>query len=422
MSDVRRGLDIWPELGHGFDNLRAHKLRSLLTMLGMIFGVAAVIAMLSIGAGAQAKMIAFIEQLGVHNVLVEARESNDDQALEKVRKLSTGLTFQDYRAMQASVQGIAVSTPRKRLAPTQVRPKPQGGEMPTVYGVMPAYQQIGGLVTTSGRFFNEAEDKAASAVAVLGQAAASTLFGVQDPINQFVKVNQQWFRVIGVAGPQLVAETDVGGVPAQDRNNVIYMPLMAAIMRLEDSRSYYKDEIDAVYITLSPTASVTAAGTLVRGLLDASHRGAGDFTVIVPAELLAEQERTKRLFEFVMVAIASISLLVGGIGIMNIMLASVMERTREIGVRRAVGATRRDIVRQFLIETTLITVTGGFAGTVVGVGLSELVAYFAGWSTIVTPASVGVACFVSVSVGIVFGLYPAVRAARLDPVYALHYE
>ena len=170
MSDVRRGLDIWPELGHGFDNLRAHKLRSLLTMLGMIFGVAAVIAMLSIGAGAQAKMIAFIEQLGVHNVLVEARESNDDQALEKVRKLSTGLTFQDYRAMLASVQGIAVSTPRKRLAPTQVRPKPQGGEMPTVYGVMPAYQQIGGLVTTSGRFFNEAEDKAASAVAVLGQS------------------------------------------------------------------------------------------------------------------------------------------------------------------------------------------------------------------------------------------------------------
>jgi putative ABC transport system permease protein len=257
---------------------------------------------------------------------------------------------------------------------------------------------------------------------VLGQAAASTLFGVQDPIDQFVKVNQQWFRVVGVAGPQLVAETDVGGLPAQDRNNVIYVPLMAAIMRLEDSRSYYRDEIDAVYLTLSPSASVTAAGTLVRGLLDASHRGAGDFTVIVPAELLAEQERTKRLFEFVMVAIASISLLVGGIGIMNIMLASVMERTREIGVRRAVGATRRDIVRQFLIETTLITVTGGFAGTVVGVGLSELVAYFAGWSTIVTPASVGVACFVSVSVGIVFGLYPAVRAARLDPVYALHYE
>jgi putative ABC transport system permease protein len=138
--------------------------------------------------------------------------------------------------------------------------------------------------------------------------------------------------------------------------------------------------------------------------------------------LLAEQERTKRLFEFVMVAIASISLLVGGIGIMNIMLASVMERTREIGVRRAVGATRRDIIRQFLTETMLITITGGFAGTIVGIGLSQLVAYFAGWSTIVTATSVIVATVVSVTVGIVFGLYPAMRAAKLEPMYALRYE
>jgi putative ABC transport system permease protein len=167
---------------------------------------------------------------------------------------------------------------------------------------------------------------------------------------------------------------------------------------------------------------VTSAGTIIRGVLETSHRGAGDFTIILPAELLAQQQRTKRLFGFVMVAIASISLLVGGIGIMNIMLASVMERTREIGVRRAIGATRRDVIRQFLIETTLITVTGGFAGTLVGILLSQAVAYFAGWSTIVTVTSVLVASIVSVSVGIIFGLYPAVRAAKLDPVHALHYE
>jgi putative ABC transport system permease protein len=228
--------------------------------------------------------------------------------------------------------------------------------------------------------------------------------------------------VVGVAGPQLVADNDVAGLPAQDRNNVVYVPLMAAILRLEDSRSYYKDEIDGIYLSLAPTASITAAGTLIRGLLDATHRGAGDFSVIVPAELLAEQERTKRLFAFVMVAIASISLLVGGIGIMNIMLASVMERTREIGVRRAVGATRRDIIRQFLIETMLITISGGFAGTIVGVLLSQLIAYLAGWSTIVTVASVAVASAVSITVGIVFGLYPAIRAARLDPIHALRYE
>ena len=418
---MTRRIEIWPELGHGFDNLRAHKLRSLLTMLGMIFGVAAVIAMLSIGAGAQQRMIAFIEQLGVRNIIVEAREAAEYQAFQRVRKLSAGLSFQDLRAIQADVEGLEASSARKRVTPTQVRPKPQG-DIPVVYGVAAAYERIGGLVTTRGRFFTEAEDDAGAAVAVLGQAAAASVFGVEDPLGQFVKLNQQWFRVVGVAAPQLVAEADVAGLPSQDRNNLIYVPLMSAILRLEDSQARLKDEIDGIYLTVLPTASVTATGAAVRSLIDTAHRSAGDFSVIVPAELLAEQERTKRLFEFVMVAIASISLLVGGIGIMNIMLASVMERTREIGVRRAVGATRWDIIRQFLIETTIITVSGGFAGTVVGVLLSRLVAYFAGWSTIITASSVVVACVVSVTVGIVFGLYPAVRAARLDPVYALHYE
>jgi len=421
LRHARGGLDIVPELQQGLDNLRAHTLRSLLTMLGMIFGVAAVIAMLSIGAGAQQQVIAFIEQLGVHNVIVEAREAGDSQTLQKVRKLSAGLSFEDYRSIQANLQGIALSTARKRVVPTKVLPKPQG-DTPTLYGVSPAYLQIAGLAVTRGRFFSEAEAAAAAPVAVLGQAAAAALFGGADPLNQFVKVNSQWFRVIGIAGPQLTVQSDVAGLPAQDRNNLIYVPIMAAELRIEDSLNYLKDEIDAVYLRLQPDASVVSAGALVRGLLDTAHRGASDFTVIVPAELLAQQQRTRRLFEIVMVAIASISLLVGGIGIMNIMLASVMERTREIGVRRAIGATRRAIVRQFLVETTMITITGGFVGTLVGIGLSQLVAYFAGWSTIVSVASVAVACFVSVSVGIVFGLYPAMRAARLDPVRALHYE
>ena len=199
-------------------------------------------------------------------------------------------------------------------------------------------------------------------------------------------VNQQWFRVIGVAGSQLTAQADVAGLPAQDRNNLIYVPIRSALLRLEDSLSWQKDEIDAVYVSLATNANVVGIGAVMRGLLETSHRGASDFTVIVPAELLAEQQRTKQLFAVVMVAIASISLLVGGIGIMNIMLASVMERTREIGLRRAVGATRRAIVRQFLVETTTITVTGGFLGTLVGIVLSQLVAYFAGWSTIVSVA------------------------------------
>ena len=418
---ARRHLSIWPEIGQGFDNLRAHKLRSILTMLGMIFGVAAVIAMLSIGAGAQQKVIAFIEQLGVRNIIVEAREVTDPQTYQRVRKLSAGLTFKDMRGIQASLSSLAGISARKRFVPTQILPRPLA-DMPTVYGVAPQYQTIAGLRTTRGRFFDEGENDAAGAVAVLGQAAAATLFGGDNPVGQYVKINQQWFEVIGVAGPQLVAENDVAGLPAQDRNNIVYVPINAALLRIEDRMSYMRDEIDALYLSLAPTADVVTAGAIVRGLLDTTHRSAGDVTVIVPAELLAEQQRTKRLFEFVMVAIASISLLVGGIGIMNIMLATVMERTREIGVRRAVGATRRDVVRQFLIETTLITVTGGLFGTVIGVLLSQLVAYFAGWSTVVTAASVIIACSVSVTVGIVFGLYPAMRAARLDPVRALHYE
>jgi putative ABC transport system permease protein len=419
--DARRGLDLLPELQQGLDNLRAHKLRSALTMLGMIFGVAAVIAMLSIGAGAQQQVIAFIEQLGVHNVIVEAREAGDSQTLQRVRKISAGLSFEDLRSIQTNVDGIVSSTARKKLLPTKLLPKPQG-DVPMVYGVSPPYQKIAGLSVTRGRFFTDDEDKVAAAVCVLGQAATAGLFGGADPIGQFVKVNQQWFRVIGIAGPQLTAQADVAGLPAQDRNNLIYVPLFSAILRLEDSLSWQKDEIDAVYVTLSPAANVVSAGAVMRGLLDTSHRGASDFSVIVPAELLAEQERTKRLFEIVMVAIASISLLVGGIGIMNIMLASVMERTREIGVRRAIGATRHAIVRQFLVETTMITVTGGAIGTIVGIVLSQLVAYFAGWSTIVSVVSVAIACVVSVSIGIVFGLYPAMRAAGLDPVRALHYE
>jgi putative ABC transport system permease protein len=417
----RRGLSILPELGQGLDNLRAHKLRSALTMLGMIFGVAAVIAMLSIGAGAQQQVIEFIQQLGVRNVIVEAREATDNQSYNKVREVSTGLTLTDLRLIETGLETLVLSSPRKRFVPAKVLPRPSG-DIPAVYGVSTSYQDIASLSVARGRFFTEAEHDAAEAVAVLGRAAAANLFGAEDPIGRFIKANEQWFRVVGVAGPQLAMPGDVAGLPAQDTNNVVYVPVRAAMLRLEDTQAYYKDEIDAIYLQVRSEDDVPSAGAVVRGVLQLTHRTAGDYSIIVPAELLAQQQRTKRLFGFVMVAIASISLLVGGIGIMNIMLASVMERTREIGVRRAIGATRRDVIRQFLIETTLITISGGMAGILVGILLSQAVAYFAGWSTIVTVTSVAVASLVSVSVGIVFGLYPAMRAARLDPVNALHYE
>ncbi len=422
---LRRGMprpaDLVVDVRLGFDSLRAHKLRALLTMLGMIFGVAAVIAMLSIGAGTQQEVIAFIEQLGVRNVIVEAREAGDQQTLQRVRQLSAGLTFQNLRAIQASLHDLEATSARKRVAPSKVLPRPQV-DPPVLFGVEPSYPRIAGLRIAAGRFFDEAEASAAAPVAVLGQAARVSLFGAEDPIGRYVKMNQQWFEVIGVAGPQRAAQAGVADLRPQDGNQTIYVPLMAAMLRVEEPQSFQKDEIDAIYLQLSPSADVGAAGSQVRGLLDLAHRGAADFSVIVPAELPAERERTRRIFGIVMVALASISMLVGGIGIMNIMLASVLERTREIGVRLAVGARQRDIVRQFLVETSLITLAGGVIGSIVGIALSRLVGYFAGWSTIITPASILFAFAVSVSVGLVFGLYPAMRAACLDPVEALHYE
>jgi len=417
-SEVKRWL---PDLTMGFANLRDHKLRSLLTMLGMIFGVAAVVAMLSIGAGAQQKVMAFIEQLGIRNLIVYAKESPNWQAFQKVRRLSPGLTLTDYDVIRKNLPDIEQGTPRKRFEPSKVLPKPQQ-EPPILYGVRPAYLTISGLRVTEGRFFDDFEEESAAPVCVLGAAAKDSLFGTTTAIGDYVKLNEQWYHVVGIVAPQLTAQGDTGGVQNEDLNNVIYAPLNSVRLRMEDSESGRKDEVDALYLRLASTDSSAINAEIVRSILNSSHHGAGDFSVIVPAELLAQQKRTEQLFNTVMVAIASISLLVGGIGIMNIMLAAILERTREIGVRRAVGATQRDIVRQFVVEAVLISFAGGLVGIVLGFAMSELIAWFAGWSTVVTAGSILLAFIVSISVGLVFGIYPAMKAARLDPVEAIRYE
>jgi putative ABC transport system permease protein len=405
----------------GMENLLLHGLRSLLTMLGMIFGVAAVVAMLSIGAGARQKVMALIEQMGVHNLIVEAKETTEWQAHSKIRKISPGLTMSDYRIMRDDVAGVVAATPRKRMTPSKMAPRPQQ-EMPIVYGINPVYAQIAGLRLQEGRFFSQNEETSSAPVCVLGTAAKWSLFGSSDPLGQYVKVNEQWFRVVGVVSPQVSSQTEVAGTPVVDVNNNIYVPLQAAILRLEDSYSDVRDEIDGVYLDLGESADVSKAALVVRAILESTHHGADDYSIVVPAELLAEQKRTERLFNGVMVAIASISLLVGGIGIMNIMLASILERTREIGLRRAVGARQSDIVRQFVVEATMISFAGGSIGVILGFFISRLIAWLAGWSTIVTFSSIALAFLVSISVGLIFGIYPATKAARLDPVEAIRYE
>ncbi len=423
-SAPARGRRNWrsflPDLKLGLENLVLHKLRSLLTMLGIIFGVGAVVSMLSIGAGAQQQVMAFIEQLGVRNLIVQAKEATDWQAFQKIRQVSPGLTFQDLRVIRANVGGITASTPRKRFAPTKMLPKPQR-EIPVVYGVDPVYQRLAGMHVTAGRFFDDEETAHVAPVCVLGEGAKSNLFGAQEAVGRYVKVNEQWFQVIGVVGPRLATQAS-SGLPAENFNNLIYVPVTSALMRLEDTYSDIKDEIDGIYLQLSPATDSAYDGEVMRSILNASHHNASDFSVIVPAELLAEQKRTQHLFSMAMGAIASISLLVGGIGIMNIMLASIYERTREIGVRRAVGARRGDILRQFVTEAVLISFVGGVIGLAFGFGLSRLIAWVAGWSTIVTLSSILLAFLVSAAVGLVFGTYPALKAARLDPVEAIRIE
>jgi putative ABC transport system permease protein len=417
----RRRAPIIPEVGLAFDNLRARKLRSFLTMLGMIFGVAAVISMLSIGAGAQKQAMAYIEQLGVDNLIVEAKEATGYQSLQKIRKISPGLTFQDLRLIQSNVSGIALSTARKRFAPSKMIPQPTGS-MPTIYGVDPDYQQIARVKVVAGRFFSRGEAARSAPVCVLGQGAKTSLFGPEDAVGQYIKADDQWYHVIGVAGPELALQANLSGLPKQNLNNLIYVPLGSVIYRMADGMSGYKDEIDGIYLHMRPRASIDTAAEIVRGILNATHHNGGDFSVIVPAALLAQQQNTRRIFNIVMVAIASISLVVGGIGIMNIMLATVLERTHEIGVRRAIGARRSDIIQQFVTESTLISFVGGTIGVGFGFGISRLIAWLAGWSTIVTASSILLAFLVSVSVGLAFGIYPATKAARLDPVEALRYE
>jgi len=412
---------VLPELFMGLSSLLAHKLRSLLTMLGMIFGVGAVVAMLSITAGAQKEMMSFIDQLGVNNIIVEAREAVDRNELQQVRAISPGLTFRDFRAISENVQGLEAITPRKKFKPQRVLPK-TSQEPPQLIGVLPNFLEINSLKLVGGRFFTAEENVQSAPVCVLGDSAKVNLLGFDDAIGKYVKVNDVWLQVIGVLTPQASGDTDVEGLQALNRNNLVIAPLNSVMRRFEDNNSYLKDEIDGIYMKVTPNTDSVETANVVRAILNATHKDAGDFTVVVPAGLLEERRRTQFIFSIVMICIAGISLLVGGIGIMNIMLATVLERTREIGIRRAIGARQGDIVRQFLTEAVLISIVGGLIGIAFGFTLSRIIATAAGWSTVVTTSSIAIAFGVSVAIGLLFGIYPAVQAARLDPIEAIRYE
>ena len=389
-------------------------------MLGMIFGVGAVVAMLSITEGAQKEMISMIDQLGVNNIIVEAREAADPNELQAVRAISPGLTFRDYRALAENVPGIDSITPRKKFKPQRILPKTTQ-EVPQLVGVLPNFRDIQSLKMVSGRFFNDDENLRSEAVCVLGESAKVALLGFEDGVGKYVKVNDIWLQVIGVMASQGSSGSDEG-LQSFNRDNLIVAPLNTVMRRFDDNMSWLKDEIDGIYIKVKQgTDSIETEG-VVRAILASTHKDAGDFTVVVPAGLLKQRQETQKIFAVVMICIAGISLLVGGIGIMNIMLATVLERTREIGIRRAIGARQGDIIRQFLTEAVLISMVGGLIGIAFGFGLSSIISLQAGWPTVVTTSSITVAFGVSVAIGLLFGIYPAVQAAKLDPIEAIRYE
>ena len=413
--------NVLPELQMGIGSLLAHKLRTLLTMLGMIFGVGAVVAMLSITEGARQEMIRYIDLLGVNNIVVEATEAPDRDTLIEVRQVSPGLTFRDARAISANTPNIAYLSERKTFQPSSLLPT-MDGDLPTLIGVQPNYTDIYSMSMIEGRFFTAEEQARSSPVCVLGERAKISVLGYGSAVGKYIKVNEVWLHVIGVAAPQSQAESDVEGLEADDRSNVILAPLNSVMRRFEDNNSYLKDEIDGVYIRVEAGADPIETSQIVRAILNTTHNGASDFSVLVPADLLAQREQQQLVFQIVMICIAGISLLVGGIGIMNIMLATVLERTREIGIRRAIGARQRDIIRQFLIEAVMISILGGLIGIATGFGGSKVIAAIAGWATVVTIISIVVSFGVSVFIGLLFGIYPAMQAARLDPIEAIRYE
>jgi putative ABC transport system permease protein len=412
---------IFSDVSQALANLRAQKTRTMLTALGMVFGVGSVIGMLAIGSGAKEESLRFIEQLGVRNVLIDARQSASQDEFQQRRRSSPGLSERDVRILRANIESLELLSARRTLHPARMLPKP-ARDIPELYGVNPTFAPIHSLRMAEGAFFTEADNEASATVCVLGEGAKVNLLGYGPAVNKAVKVNDTWLEVVGVLNEQLMAGSTNTGGAMQDINNIVYIPLNTFQYRFYDSNSYMKDDLDGIEIRLKADADSIEVAKVVTSVLNHTHHDVQDFSVTIPAALLAQQQRTQTIFTYVMVAIAAISLLVGGIGIMNIVLATVMERTREIGIRRSVGARRFDIVRQFLTESVLISMGGGLMGIGFGFFLAWLIARTAEWKTIVTTTSVVIAFGVSVFVGMVFGIYPAVKASRINPIDALRYE
>ncbi|UCF68958.1 MAG: ABC transporter permease [Acidobacteriota bacterium] len=397
------------------EEFRHHRLRTALTLLGMIFGVGAVISMLAIGEGAEREALRLIEALGLRNVIVEAI-AQPQERLAEIREDSLGLTRRDLEIALETLPQVGRSAALKRINVFTLF-SDQGRSDAEVFGISPSYLPMTGLELSIGRALLEDDERRYATVCVLGAQAARDLFGTGDPLGRHVKVNHVWLTVVGVLAERSLREAEFEGVPLASPQNRIYVPLSTALRRFRFKQM--EDELDAFHLEVSEQSSIASVAATLSRLMKTRHRNVDDYRLIVPEQLLDQHRQTQRVFDIVMATIAGISLLVGGIGIMNIMLANVLERTREIGIRRAMGARQSDIRRQFMIEATTIAVIGGLVGIGLGFALAWAIALYSGWPFAWSVRAPLIAVSVCAFVGLVFGIYPAHKAARLDPIEAL---
>lgn len=406
--------DLW----HAVEQLRQHKLRTALTLLGMVFGVGAVIAMLSIGEGAKQEALRLIESMGLRNILVESRDFDED-TLREIREHSVGLSLGDVRAILQTLPSVEAVSAEKKVKTWNLFSR-QASSDAQVLAVSPAYFDLASLRVARGQRIDQEHSKYYAQVAVLGAQAARSLFPGSDPLGQQVKINHLWVKVIGVLEDKDLGKDEFQGISLGGDRNRVFIPLETAHKRLKFE--LMESQLDSIRLRLDKKSNPQLSALTVNHLLSRRHGEENDYDIIIPAALLKQQQQTQKIFTVVMSAIAGISLLVGGIGIMNIMLATVLERTREIGLLRALGARKRDIQVQFLLESATVAGIGAFIGIFFGLLLAFVIQQFAGWPAGWSMMSIVLSVSICLLTGVGFGWYPARQAAELDPIRALHAE
>ena len=402
----------------GVRSLISHKLRSSLSILGIVFGVGAVIAMLSIGEGARLEAVEQIKLMGINNITIRESSMGAEEVKGKEGNLSQGLVADDAEAILKAAPFVEAVAPVNASQQTaRVEDLETNARL---VGTSPAYAHVAGLRLKAGRFIRSHDLQGNSRVCVLGAGKAAALFPSRDPLGQWIEMNNTYFKVVGVLENRDLPKSKSAVVKVSDVNNDIYAPLTTVRLFLDTGEE--KMRVSEISIRVDNSLEIAEAAKLIKAVMRRLHNKVNDYEVVVPQELLRQSQQTQRIFNIVTGSIAGISLLVGGIGIMNIMLATVTERTREIGIRRALGADKMAVLQQFLIETVVLTLSGGVIGICLGIGAAKVISYLAHWSTVVSVASIVVSFGVSMITGLVFGIYPAKQAAEMNQIEALRHD